>query len=110
MIYEELKHIQRKFGYIPPDEMAALAKRINVPLYRLHSVASFYPHFQLTPPAKADVRICADMSCHLCGGDALKTGLLLRFAGTPATDVTFRDVSCLGRCDGAPSISINDKI
>ena len=110
MIYEELKHIQRKFGYIPPDEMAALARRINVPLYRLHSVASFYPHFQLTPPAKADVRICADMSCHLCGGDELKTGLLMRFAGTPGTDVTFRDVSCLGRCDGAPSISINDKI
>ncbi len=110
MIYEELKAIERKFGYIPADEMAALSKRMNVPLYRLHSVASFYPHFRLTPPAKADVRICADMSCHLLGACQLKAQLEAQFPGATPQEVSFRDVSCLGRCDGAPAISLNDRI
>jgi NADH:ubiquinone oxidoreductase subunit F (NADH-binding)/NADH:ubiquinone oxidoreductase subunit E len=110
LIYEELKQIQRKHGYLPPDELSELSHRIDVPLYRLHSVASFFPHFALTAPARADVRICTDMSCHLCGADQLKEGLILRFAGAAPGEVSFRDISCLGRCDGAPAIAVNDHI
>jgi len=110
LIYEELKEIQRKHGYLPAQELEALSKRVNTPLYRIHSVASFYPHFQLNPPAKADVHICADMSCHLRGGPELKEYLQLRFGTLGLDKVSFRDVSCLGRCDGAPALSINDKI
>ena len=78
--------------------------------YQIHSVASFYPHFQLAPPPKADVRVCADMSCHLNGACELRAELEQRFAKTGPEDVTIRDVSCLGRCDQAPAISINDDI
>jgi len=110
VIFEELKAIQRQYGYLPPKRLEALAKRTQTPLYRLHGVASFYPHFHLTPPAHADVRVCADMSCHLRGAYELKTSLERRFAGLSEKDVTIRDVSCLGRCDGAPALSINDHI
>jgi len=109
LLYEELKDIQRKFGYLPAAELESLSKRANMPLYRIHSVASFYPHFQLNPPAKADVRVCADMSCHIRGGCELKDSLQARFAGIP-DQVSVRDISCLGRCDGAPAYMLNDKI
>src|SRR5439155_24078354 len=33
-----------------------------------------------------------------------------RFAGSRPEDVQIRDVSCLGRCERAPAISINDQI
>src|SRR5206468_3951191 len=33
-----------------------------------------------------------------------------RFAGAPKSEVEIRDVSCLGRCDHAPAVSINDRI
>jgi len=75
LIFGELREIQRQFGYLPADQLKALAKKIDVPLYRLHGVASFYPHFHLTPPPKADVRVCQDMSCHLRGARALRAGL-----------------------------------
>jgi hypothetical protein len=41
LIFEELKAIQREHGYISAEELAALAGRIDVPISRLHGVASF---------------------------------------------------------------------
>ena len=110
MIFEELKAIQRQYGYLPGEQLEALSKQIDVPLYQLHGVASFYPHFHVTPPARADVRVCGDMACHLCGACELRASLEQRFRGTSEKDVTFRHVSCLGQCDRAPAISINDHI
>ncbi|MGB0034982.1 MAG: NAD(P)H-dependent oxidoreductase subunit E [Candidatus Acidiferrales bacterium] len=110
MIVQELKAVQRQFGFLPAEQLEALSKRIDIPLTRLHQVASFFPHFRLTPPPKADVRVCRDMSCHLRGGDRLRTNLESRFHGAKEQDVTIRGVSCLGQCDHAPAVSINDRI
>ena len=87
--------------------MRALADRLDLPLYRLQSVASFYPHFFLKPPARVEVRVCGDMSCHRYGSNALRQTLELTFQGQ---DVNVQHVSCLGRCDLAPAMAINDRI
>jgi NADH:ubiquinone oxidoreductase subunit F (NADH-binding)/NADH:ubiquinone oxidoreductase subunit E len=110
VIFDELRAIQLRFGYLPKAELEALSDRTQTPLYQLHSVASFYPHFHLTPPAKSEVRICDDMSCHLNGSCELRAELLRRFAGLPPTDVQLKDVSCLGRCDQALAAAVNDEI
>jgi formate dehydrogenase beta subunit len=110
LIFSELREIQRQFGYLPAEELKALASKIDVPLYRLHGVASFYPHFHLAPPPKVDVRVCQDMSCHLRGADELRASLDKSAAESPNASVKISAVSCLGRCDQAPAIAINDKI
>ncbi len=110
MIFDDLRAIQLRYGFLPKAELEALSQRSHTALYQIHSVASFYPHFQLAPPPKADVRVCADMSCHLNGACELRAELEQRFAKSSAADVTIRDVSCLGRCDQAPAVSINDEI
>jgi len=110
MIIEELRTIQDKFGYIPAEELRALSQRINVPLYQLHGVASFYPHFHLTPPVPVEVKVCTDMSCHLQGADPLKQSLETYVRRTGTHEVAIDKVSCLGRCDQAPALSINDHI
>ena len=110
LIFDELREIQRQFGYLPADQLKALAKKIDVPLYRLHGVASFYPHFHLTPPPKADVRICQDMSCHLRGARGLRTGLEESFRQAGYMDAKIGGVSCLGRCNEAPAVAINEHI
>jgi NADH:ubiquinone oxidoreductase subunit F (NADH-binding)/NADH:ubiquinone oxidoreductase subunit E len=110
VIFDELRAIQLRFGYLPKAELEALSERTQTPLYQLHSVASFYPHFHLTPPAKAEVRLCDDMSCHLNGSCELRAELLRRFSGLRPEDVQVKDVSCLGRCDQALAVTVNDEI
>ncbi|HEV2195198.1 MAG TPA: NAD(P)H-dependent oxidoreductase subunit E [Candidatus Acidoferrum sp.] len=110
MIFDDLRAIQLRYGFLPKAELEGLSHRTQTPLYQIHSVASFYPHFHLAPPAKAEIRVCADMSCHLNGACELRAELKRRFAGSTPEDVQIRDVSCLGRCDRAPAVSINDQI
>ena len=110
MIFDDLRAIQLRYGFLPKAELEGLSQRTHTPLYQIHSVASFYPHFHLAPPAKAEIRVCADMSCHLNGACELRAELQRRFAGCRPEDVQIREVSCLGRCDRAPAISINDQI
>ena len=109
-MFEELRAIQRDFGYLPADRLTTLAAKINVPVSQIHAVASFYPHFHLSPPPQVDVRVCADMSCHLRGSDKVRSALDSAFQGTDPKEVCIRDVSCLGRCDQAPAITVNDNI
>jgi NADH:ubiquinone oxidoreductase subunit F (NADH-binding)/NADH:ubiquinone oxidoreductase subunit E len=109
-VFEELRAIQREYGYLPADQLRALSGSMNTPLSKIHAVASFYPHFRLTPPPKVDVRVCADMSCHLLGADEVKSDLEAAFRGVDPQTVCVREVSCLGRCDHAPAITVNDRI
>jgi NADH:ubiquinone oxidoreductase subunit F (NADH-binding)/NADH:ubiquinone oxidoreductase subunit E len=106
----ELRSIQEKFGYLPAEQLELLATELGLPLSQIHAVASFYPHFHLTPPARIDVRVCADMSCHLRGADELHHQLDRAFRGSNPQTLTIRDASCLGRCDQAPALSVNDAI
>src|SRR6266567_3191671 len=110
VIFDDLLAIQLRHGFLPKAELEGLSQRTQTPLYQIHSVASFYPHFHLVPPPKAEIRVCADMSCHLNGACELRADLESRFANSRTEDVQIRDVSCLGRCDHAPAISVNDHI
>src|SRR5262249_13859777 len=108
-IFEELKDIQRKFEYLPADELKRVAERRGLAARDLHSIASYYPHFHLAPPAKVHVSVCDDMTCHLRGASGLRQRLGENFQGVPKQDLSIRNVSCLGRCDQAPSFAINDR-
>ena len=110
MIFDDLRAIQLRHGFLPKAELELLSSRTQTPLYQIHSVASFYPHFHLAAPARAEVRVCADMSCHLNGACELRADIERRFASARRSDVEIRDVSCLGRCDSAPAIAVNDHI
>ncbi|RPI56679.1 MAG: nitroreductase family protein [Acidobacteria bacterium] len=109
-IFDELRAIQQRHRYLPAHELRALADRLDVPLFYLQGIASFYPHFYLQPPARAEVRVCDDMSCHLNGGGALLRSLESRAAAFGKGEVNVQPVSCLGRCDLAPAIVVNDAI
>ncbi|MCY3772765.1 MAG: NAD(P)H-dependent oxidoreductase subunit E [Gemmatimonadetes bacterium] len=109
MLIDDLKEIQARHGYLPEEELKSLSERKGIPLYEAHGVASFYPHFRLQPPPEATLRVCTDLSCHLHGArDVLETlRETVDYAGLDEWDVS--ETSCLGQCDGAPVVSINDR-
>ncbi len=109
-MYKQLHAIQREYGYLPGEQLRLLAQRIQVPLSQIHATASFYPHFRLAPPPRAEVRVCGDMSCHLRGGPEVKSALQQAFGTARSEDVVLGDVSCVGRCDKAPAVTVNGLI
>src|SRR5947199_4498782 len=90
VIFDDLRAIQLRHGFLPKAELELLSSRTQTPLYQIHSVASFYPHFHLAAPAPAEVRVCADMSCHLNGACELRADIERRFASARRSDVEIR--------------------
>ena len=106
MIIRELQQVYRAQGWLPRAALSEVAARLGVPLYRVHEVASFFPHFRATPPPEVEVRVCRDMSCRLRGAaDVLRT-CEAAAAGQPSSKLAVEGVSCLGRCDRAPALTV----
>ena len=110
MIFDELRAIQHEHGYLPAEQLHLLSKRMHIPLYQISGVAEFYPHFHLSPPPKVRVGVCTDMVCHLHGADRLHNEVKRSFAALEGRQVGVLPLSCLGQCDHAPAIAVNDVI
>lgn len=117
MIIQALQDLQSRHGYLPRRALHQLADRLAVPLYRIQEVASFYPHFTLFPDQatedakkqklpKHEVAICRDMACRL-RGSAQVTSALNDLPCVKDGTVAVHEVSCLGRCDRAPSVRMH---
>ncbi len=109
-----LHYIQQKHGYINEEMMTFLAEELSVPRVDIYGIVSFYSMFSLKPRGKHVIRICASLACYLEGSnDILKTlkELLEIKVGetTPDGKFTIEEVSCLGLCDRAPAMMINDR-
>jgi NADH:ubiquinone oxidoreductase subunit F (NADH-binding)/NADH:ubiquinone oxidoreductase subunit E len=103
-----LLELQAREGWLPPEGLEALASRLRIPLHRVESVSTFYPHFHRTPAPRTCVRVCRDVSCRLAGApDALAA---LRDGSSGWDDVAIEETSCLGRCDAAPAAAIDHAI
>jgi hypothetical protein len=101
-----LNAIQAQHGWLPREELEALSRRTNRPLYEIQGLVSFYPFFRTDPSAPARVDVCHDLPCWLAGGDASLADLRQTYGNVE--DVAITEVSCLGRCDIAPAVAVND--
>ena len=107
MVIAELNAIQKRYGYIPESELRDLAARLGKPVSEVYGVASFYPHYRLQPPPRATIHVCTDAPCHIRGAQQLLKKVT-DLAGDDKS-VEVRGCSCLGQCDGAPAVFINDQ-
>jgi len=105
-LIEELYALQEAHGYLREQDLRALSARIRVPLYEIEGVSTFYPHFRRTPPPRVHVAACRDLSCHLQGGGRVFASLKAMCGGRGGVEV--HEVSCLGRCDAAPAVAVNE--
>ena len=104
-LLKELFSLQKERGFIEDDELRALARKANVPLYRLEGLVSFYPHFRRTPPPEHSIEICRDVVCSMFGNESVCRRIReIQQEG----NVEYREVSCLGRCDSPPAVAVNE--
>ncbi|HTE19164.1 MAG TPA: NADH-ubiquinone oxidoreductase-F iron-sulfur binding region domain-containing protein [Armatimonadota bacterium] len=106
MLIDDLKELQHRFGFLPEGELRAYSDRTNTPLYQIQAVVGFYPHFLLEPPPQVEIKVCLDLACHLRGAGELHRRLLE--VDRPPEQLQVHPCSCLGQCDAAPAVLVND--
>jgi len=110
-----LQAIQAKFGCISEANAHYLAKKTGIPFSKIYGVITFYEMLYTESKGKYIIRICNSPSCYLNGSLKLiefLESLLKIKSGETTKDKKFslEIVSCLGCCDKAPAMMINDKV
>ena len=114
-LIEALRDVQRWHGWISPEAEVFIADLFKVPFNQVHGIVTFYPYFTTKPAGKHRVCICRNLSCHLRGAPRLLEHLKDRL-GTEEGEVTpdglfsYEAVECLGACDHAPAMMIDDDL
>jgi NADH:ubiquinone oxidoreductase subunit E len=108
-----LQDVQDEFNYLPKDELKIVAGRLNVPLTRVYSVATFYKGFSLEPRGVHHVQVCQGTTCHLHGGVRLQEGVSRRLGiepdqTTPDGQFSLEKVKCVGKCGAAPVLAVDE--
>jgi len=102
-----LSAIQARRGWLPREELEDLAREVRRPRYEIEGLISFYPHFRTEPPRKVALHLCHDLPCFLRDGEVRISEMRERYGEDP--DVELVEVSCLGRCDIAPAVAVNER-
>ncbi len=114
--------------YLPLETLRYIANKLDIPLSRVYSVATFYALFNLEPQGDNTVCICRGTACHTRNSRALLESLRLELGlgidddedvggdsdkltlTTPDKKFTVRTVACFGQCALAPVVEINHRI
>jgi NADH:ubiquinone oxidoreductase subunit F (NADH-binding)/NADH:ubiquinone oxidoreductase subunit E len=102
-----LIQIQREHGWLERSELERLSRERHRPLYEIEGLISFYPHFRNEPPGAVEVAVCHDLSCWLAGAEQQIAELKARYGDDVSVHV--REVSCLGRCEIAPALAVDEQ-
>ncbi len=108
-----LYRVQKEHGWVPPEAVPFLAQLMKLPESHINEVLYFYTMFNKTPVGKFHVQVCTNISCSMNGGRELADALCKHYGIMPGETskdgkVTISKVECLGSCDTAPMMQVND--
>ncbi len=108
-----LQEAQARFGYLPPELLPELAESLGVPLNDVYGVASFYSFLSTRPLGRNVIRICKSLPCYLQSCqiiiEAVEKEIGIRPGETtPDGRFSFELTNCIGLCDKAPAMLINN--
>ena len=110
-----LKDAVSKSGSLNRAAMSALAVQCRLPLNEVFGVATFYAFLPISPAGKNIIRVCRCLPCHLKDAQAVIGSIKKELGIAPGETsrdgkFSFELVSCIGACDQAPAMMINDKV
>ncbi len=104
---------QDQQGYLTRNAMRHVADAIGCTPADVEDVVSFYTMFYTRPVGRYVIQVCRTLSCALMGAERV-TEELSQALGIapgetdPAREFTLLEVECLGACDRAPVVGVND--
>jgi len=108
-------HIAQRYsgGWLPPAIQEHVAEILELPVSKVAGVVSFYDLFHDHPVGRHRVRVCTNLSCQLRGAEEILTAIGAELGVgedevTPDGRCSFVHFECLGSCDTAPMMMVDD--
>jgi NADH-quinone oxidoreductase subunit E len=104
-----LEAAQRLHGWCSPEAIEQVACVMRLTPADLDAVATFYDMLETEPVGRHSIYVCTNISCSLCGADALLAAVqeAVGEAADGDTEFNVRAFECLGACDIAPMASVD---
>jgi len=110
-----LKEAHRENGYLSEEVMTNLAETLEISKNDVYGVASFYSFLSTKPMGRNVIRICQSLPCYLedykTVAECITKEIGIKPGETTANGrFTFELTNCIGACDKAPAMLINDDV
>ncbi len=110
-----MRWVQRIDGYISDEALQDAADYLGLPAADLEGLATFYNLLFRKPVGNHVIKVCDSLSCWMCGYEGVRNRLRERLGigfGETSEDreFTLLPVVCLGNCDNAPTLMVNDDL
>jgi NADH-quinone oxidoreductase E subunit len=104
---------QYQQGYITANAIRHVAEVLGITRADVEDVVSFYTMFYTRPVGRFVLQVCRTLPCALNGAERVTEELTAKLGiGPGQTDptgtFTLVEVECLGACDRAPVVMVND--
>jgi NADH-quinone oxidoreductase subunit E len=109
-----LQDVQAEFNYLPQDVLIRISQKLDIPLSRVFSVATFFRAFSLKPRGRHVVTVCLGTACHVRAGHRLVDKIERDYGIKPSETTedmrfTLETVNCLGCCALGPVVVVDGK-
>jgi NADH:ubiquinone oxidoreductase subunit E len=110
-----LQAAQTAYGYLPPEVLKMVARRLGLSLGKVYGVATFYAQFYLERRGRHVLKLCDGTACHVKGTPRLLTAVEDEFELTPGEttsdgELTMEIVYCMGSCALAPVAVLDGQV
>jgi NADH-quinone oxidoreductase subunit E len=107
--------VQEDLGFIPPEAVVWIARRLELEPIHVQELVTFYPMFRQKPAGRRHIKVCRTLSCALMGAHRTCAEFEKQFNTrrgevSPDGEVTIEYVECLASCGGAPVVMIDDDL
>jgi NADH:ubiquinone oxidoreductase subunit E len=110
-----LKAEQAKQGYISRTFMMETAAALRLTLSEVYGVATFYAFLSVEPLGRHMIRICNSVPCFIQNASGIMKAVQKAIGISPGETTgdgrySFMLTSCIGACDQAPAMLVDDDI
>lgn len=110
---EALKIVQKQRGWVPDGAADAIGELLGIPASDVEGVATFYSQIFRVPVGRHIIRVCDSMTCYIGGHESILGAIEQQLGIAPGQTTadnrfTLIPVCCLGNCDKAPALMIDD--
>jgi NADH-quinone oxidoreductase subunit E len=108
--------VQEELHCVPLAAVREIADLLDLSPAEVHDTMSFYGFFrtEANPLGRTRLWVCRSLACALRGGDELLAGLCQKLGVQPGGTtsdgkITVEYAECIGACEGAPAVLVNDE-